>query len=298
VKILITGGAGYKGCLLTEALIGAGHDVTILDNFMYGYEPIIRFGNKIKVINKDIRNIYAGDVAPYDIIYHLAGVSGYPACEANPHSARLINVESTAKLVSYLHKDQMLVYASTTSFYGKSGTLRTEESEPDPVSIYGVTKYEAEQICMDHPNTISFRFATIFGVSPRMRNDLMLNNFVYLAMTEGCLVLFDCDSQRPFLHVKDAIRAYKFAETIPPGVYNVGAGDMNYSKLALANAIGEHVKVEIIKAKIEDKDRRDYIIDFTKIEPHFKPGFDINYGINELINLYEYYKPFTHYARI
>jgi len=172
MNILITGGAGYKGSLLTEALLRKGHRVTVLDNFLYGSESLLHLaGNPgLSVVNRDIRNDIGELIRDKDVIFHLAGISGYPAGEANPHSAKLINVDATRQLVRCLGREQLLIYASTTSFYGKSGEKRSESSKVEPVSTYGRTKFQAEQICLnEHERTIAPRFPTLFGISPRMR---------------------------------------------------------------------------------------------------------------------------------
>ena len=297
-KSLITGGAGYKGALLTEALLNQGHHVTILDNLMYGDSTALAFANNpnFNVNNMDVRNIKKSDVEGFDYIFHLAGISGFPACEANPHSAHTINVDATAKLVSLLEKEQVVVYASTTSMYGRTGNEQNEDSTPDPISLYGITKYEAEKICLTHPNGIALRFATIFGVGPRMRYDLMLNDFVHKAVAERALVLFDQDSKRTFLHVRDAIRAYVMTtvktEQMAGQVFNVGDNDLNFSKLDLANRIKKFVEFEIVTTNLADPDRRDFVINYDKIEKlDFKAQIDLDTGIEELVRLYKWYKP-------
>lgn len=190
MDILVTGGAGYKGVKLTAKLLNSGHNVTVLDNFMYGYEPFLHLAehSKLKVIKQDIRNKIR-NIKNFEVVFHLAGISGYPACIANPNLARLINVHATEDLIKSLNKDQFLIYASTTSFYGKSGSQCTENTPVDPVSDYGKTKYLAENIVMGRDNSVSLRFATVFGFSPKMRMDLMVNDFTYKAMKEGVIVL-------------------------------------------------------------------------------------------------------------
>jgi len=300
MKILITGGAGYKGCLLTQELLNKGNEVTVLDNFMYGHSSIMPYlsNPNFKAISKDIRTINESDLKEYDVIYHLAGISGYPACEANPNSAHMINVESTKKIVDLLGKEQKLIYASTTSFYGKAGVECDEQSECSPVSTYGVTKLQAEEICMQKENALALRFATIFGVTQRMRPDLLLNDFVYRAMYERTLVLFDSASKRTFIHVKDAIKSYTDFTHLK-GVYNVGSNDMNFSKRELADMVAKHINFEIIEASTPDKDKRDFIINFDKIEKEgFKITVSMDEGIKELIKLYSFYNPYPVYAKI
>ncbi|MGE0631961.1 MAG: NAD-dependent epimerase/dehydratase family protein [Pseudobdellovibrionaceae bacterium] len=297
-KVLVTGGAGYKGTLLTQALLEKGHEVTCMDNFMYGFQPILPFSMnpKFSVVNKDVRNLEKKDVEKFDVVYHLAGLSGFPACKANAHSAQTINVDATAKLVSLLNKDQLIVYASTTSLYGQSGKKLDETSEVVPVSSYGITKYEAEKICMKHPKAISFRFATIFGSSIKMRPELLLNDFVYKALVERAIVIFDGHSVRTFLHIQDAIYAYMMAlenSNMIGEVYNVGADSLNFSKFQIAEKVAKVVEFELVKSALPDPDRRDFIIGFDKITKlGFKPTVSLEQGIEELVRLYRWYRPY------
>ena len=304
-KILVTGGAGYKGSLLVEWLLKKNYSVTIMDNFMYGYDSVLGFvGNKHCIIlRKDIRNLQSSDLKHYDVIFHLAGISGYPACEANPHSAEIINVHSTKKLMRFLSSQQLLVYASTTSFYGKSGEVQDENSGPEPISLYGITKYEAEKICMDRANTVSLRFATVFGASRKMRCDLLVNDFVYKAMTEGALVLFDSRSVRTYLHIQDAIRAYLMVlektQQMIGQIFNVGANDLNFSKFELAKKIKKHIDFKIMDSDIDDFDKRNFIINYDKISGlGFTPAVSMEAGILELKKLYSFYRPFSLYHTI
>ncbi|MBI3500272.1 MAG: SDR family oxidoreductase [Bacteroidetes bacterium] len=305
LNILITGGAGYKGVILLEELLKRGHKVTVLDNFMYGHDSVLGFvGEKnCTLIRKDIRNLEKTDVSKYDMIYHLAGISGYPACEANPHSAQIINVDSTKKLVSYLSKNQVLVNASTTSFYGSSGEVMHENSPVAPVSLYGITKLEAERICMQHPNSVSFRFATLFGVSRKMRADLLVNDFVYKAVTERSLVLFDSKSIRTYLHVRDAVDAYLMItekpEKFSAQIFNVGSNELNFSKLDLAKKIQEQIDFKIIDSDLNDFDKRNFIINYDKINSlGFKPKVSLEEGISELKKLYSFFRPYLPYQII
>lgn len=298
MKILITGGAGYKGLKLAPHLLRMGHQVTILDNFMYGHEPALFLFDypNVEFVQKDVRNLTREDVAGYEIVYHLAGISGYPACEANPNSAHTINVTATEKLVSCLEASQVLVYASTTSFYGRSGKQCTEDTEVEPVSLYGITKYQAEKICMQRANSITFRFATIFGVAPKMRWDLMPNDFVRRAMHERVLVLFDSSSVRTFLHLDDAIAAYLMVLDQPQElmgeVFNVGDAKLNLSKMDLARKIAEFCRFEIVDSTLPDLDVRNFIINFDKISAlGFKPARGLDEGIKELVKLFSFYRP-------
>ncbi len=206
-KILITGGAGYKGLILTQKLLDAGYPVTILDNFMYGFEPILHLAtNKnLTIIKHDIRNPFP-EIKNYDVIYHLAGISGFPACASNPHSAQLINVEATRSLIESVDRGQMFINASTTSLYGKSGEPCNEETFVDPVSTYAHTKLAAEKILSQYENVVSLRFATVFGVSPRMRMDLMVNDFTYKPRRDNqpaTMTYISCDNSRSGLRLRD-----------------------------------------------------------------------------------------------
>jgi nucleoside-diphosphate-sugar epimerase len=304
MNILITGGAGYKGIVLTTKLLEKGYKVTVVDNFMYGYEPIIHLSRhpKLTIIKFDIRNKIE-NLEKYDIIFHLAGISGFPACASNPHSAQLINVEATRLLCNSISGNQMLINASTTSLYGKSGQPCDEQTPVDPVSTYSMTKMEAEKIIMERENAISLRFATVFGVSPRMRMDLMVNDFTYKAVKERVLVLFDSFAKRTFIHVDDAADCYIFTmehyDQMKGEIYNAGGNHLNFSKAEIANRIKNVVQFNIINSDIKDKDLRHFIVNFDKIEKlGYKPNISVEEGINELVRLYGFYEYFSHYRTI
>ena len=298
MKILITGGAGYKGILLTEKLLNLGHKVTILDNFMYGYESILHLikNKNLEILKFDIRNINESIIKNYDLIYHLAGISGMPACASNPSSAESINVTATKSLISYKSKDQLLINASTTSLYGNfNGKIAYENSKITPVSIYGKTKYEAEKIVQDEENTVSLRFATVFGVSPKMRNDLMVNDFVYKAITERNIVVFCGHSKRTFIHIDDVIDSYIFTlenfDKTKNQVLNVGDVNLNFSKVDIANNIKKQINFELIDSTLPDLDDRNFQVSFDKINNlGFKTKFSLNDGINDLKTLYSFYR--------
>ena len=305
MNVLITGGAGYKGVILTEELLKRSHKVTILDNFMYGYDSVLHLveNDNFSVVKEDVRNDLTRYLSDKDVIFHLAGISGHPACESNRHSAKVINIDATLKLVDMLSKDQRIFYASTTSFYGKSGEVCDETSKINPISLYGITKYEAEKIVMQKDNAIALRFATIFGISPRMRIDLLVNDFCYRAVNERSVVLFDSASKRTFLDVKDGIRSYVFCmeefENMKNDVYNVGDEKLNFSKLEIAQKIAEHTECTIIDSDIADLDMRDFIISFDKIKSFgYSAIYSLDEGIQNLIKLYKFYKPLALYKTI
>lgn len=298
MKTLITGGAGYKGNLLAKALLDEGHDVAIVDNFMFGYDSILHIAGhpRLRVIKTDVRNSDLSWLDDQEVIYHLAAISGYPACEANPNSAQLINVDATRRIVEHLSPDQLIVYASTTSLYGSNGAVSDEQAHVAPVSLYGVTKYEAEKIVMEHPKAIALRWATIFGVSPRMRAGLLVNDFVDKAVNEGALVLYDADSKRTFMHIRDCVNGYLFAlknaAKMVGQVFNMGTNRLNLSKRQIAEALKPYVKFEIMDSPVGDKDVRNFDVSFKKAQAL---GYDCEWtleqGIDELVRLYRFYTP-------
>lgn len=304
MKILVTGGAGYKGIKLVSKLLSKGYAVTLLDNFMYGFEPILHLveNKNLTVLKQDIRN-KIDNISQYDVIFHLAGISGFPACSANPASAQLINVDATRTLADALGNEQTIIYASTTSFYGKSGDSCNEETPVDPVSHYGRTKYSAEKIIAERKNFISLRFATVFGFSPKMRMDLMVNDFTYKALKEGVVVLFDGYAKRTFIHIDDAVDAYVFAmenrEKMRGNIYNAGGNHLNFSKLEIAQAVQKHVDFKIIDSDVKDKDVRHFIVSFDKIKKMgFVPKKSLDDGIKEMLRIFQFYDYYSHYKTI
>jgi nucleoside-diphosphate-sugar epimerase len=304
MKVLVTGGAGYKGTVLTRKLLDKGYDVTLIDNFMYGFEPVMHLATmkNLEIIRHDIRNGIPG-LQKYDVIFHLAGISGFPACASNPHSAQLINVEACRLIAKDLSQSQMLINASTTSLYGKSGEPCDEETQVDPVSTYAMTKLAAEEILHEKPNVISLRFATVFGFSTRMRMDLMINDFVYKAVKEKVIVLFDSFAKRTFIHVEDAADCYLFAmdnyDMMKGGIYNAGGNNLNFSKDEIADKIKQKVDFSVVNSELKDKDLRHFIVNFDKIEKlGFKPSKTVEYGIDELIRVYGFYEYYSHFKTI
>ena len=304
MNVLVTGGAGYKGVKLVRKLLERNEKVTLLDNFMYGYDPVLHLLEypNLTVVKHDVRNPIE-DLHKYDIIFHLAGISGFPACAANPHSAQLINVDATKKIVDALGKGQVLINASTTSFYGKSGEKCDENSHIDPVSLYGITKYQAEKIVAEKPNTINLRFATVFGFSPKMRMDLMVNDFTYKAVKEGVVVLFDSYAKRTFLHIDDVVSCYLFtmdnADKMKGQIYNAGHDSLNYSKLEIAELVKKYVDYNVIDSAIKDKDVRHFLISFDKIKAlGFKPEKTVEDGVREMARIFRFYDHFSHYKTI
>jgi nucleoside-diphosphate-sugar epimerase len=299
MNALVTGGAGYVGNLLTAALLERGYKVTVVDNFLYGYEPLLHLVNqpRLVVIKADIRDDNVSYLRGQDVVFHLAAVSGYPACEANPHSAQRINVEATRRIAEALDPGQLLVYASTTSLYGADGTVCTEETPIHPShNLYAATKYEAEKICMQRASSISLRWATVFGVSPRMRTGLLLNDFVERAVHDRAIVLYSPHSKRTFMHVRDSVNGYLFAldhaARMRGRVVNMGSSHLNHSKVELARMIKEYCNFEMIVSTLADKDIRDFVVSFDRAAAlGFRCTVSMDQGIRELIKLYDFYDP-------
>lgn len=299
MKILVTGGAGYVGNLLSAALLDAGHEVTILDNFLYGYDAILHFvrNPKVHVLKRDIRDQDRSYLKDKDVIFHLAAISGYPACEANPNSAHLINVLATKEISESLSRDQLIIYASTTSLYGAYGSTCSEDGPVDTAgNLYSLTKYQGEQAVMQRENAISLRWATVFGVSPRMREGLLMNDFVSRAVQERTLVIYSGRSRRTFMHVADSVKGYLLAfdhaETMRGQIYNMGDARLNYSKMELAVMIKEHLDYEIIESALSDKDIRDFVVSYDKVAAlGYQCEISVAEGIAELVKLYRFYTP-------
>ncbi|QDT46457.1 UDP-glucose 4-epimerase [Symmachiella dynata] len=298
MKILVTGGAGYVGVPLVSALLDAGHQVTIVDNFMFGFESVLHLVSRpnLKMIKNDVRNEDLSYLDDSDVVFHLAAISGYPECEANPNSAQRINLDASIRISDHLSKDQLLVFASTTSIYGASGSVSDEETEVAPVSLYGMTKLQAERVIMQRENSISLRWATVFGVAPRMRSGLMVNDFVQKAIHEGTLVLYSGDSKRTFMHVNDSVAGYLFAlehvDQMRGGVFNMGSEELNYSKRDIAENIHRYESFEIVDSSMCDKDVRHFYVSYAKAKAlGFECQYSLDDGIVELIKLYRFFNP-------
>lgn len=306
MKILITGGAGYKGVLLAGKLLDRGHDVTIHDNFLYGYDPVMHLvkNPKLTVVRDDIRNIKKETIKGFDVIYHLAGIGGLPGCEANPSSAQSINADATIKLAELADPEQLIVYAGTTTVYGDQKGKTCDETTPVILkSVYSKTKFAGEEAIMKRKNSIGFRFATIFGASPRMRTDLIINDFCYRALYDRVLVLFQANSKRTCLHVDDAVEAYLLAldkaDQMKGNIYNVGADSLNLTKLEVAEKIAKVTGCKIVNSDIKDADTRDFTISYAKLAAlGFKPKKTIDDGIAEMVKVYGFYDPFQDFNNI
>jgi len=306
MRILVTGGAGYVGNLLCRALLDAGHEVTIVDNFLYGYHSVLHLvpHPRFHVVKRDIRDADRDYLKGQDVVFHLAAISGYPACEANPNSAHLINVQATRDLIDAMEPGQWLIYASTTSLYGAAGGECREDGPVDTAhNLYAATKHEAECAVMQRENAIALRWATVFGVSPRMREGLLLNDFVHKAVQERTLVIYSPGSRRTFMHVRDSVAGYLFAlehaDAMRGQIFNMGDARYNHSKRELAHMIRRYVDFEIVESGLADEDIRDFVINFDKVAAlGFHCRVSMDEGVRELVKLYCFYAPHAFYRPI
>lgn len=295
MKVLITGGAGYLGSTLANHLLNF-HEVTVLDNLMYKQTSILHlFRGGFHFVKGDVRDVELLQklVKEHDVIIPLAAIVGMPACRENPQLAVDVNFNQIKNIVDVLKPHQQLIIPNTNSQYGSSEDIITEESPFKPLSLYAQTKCDAEDYVLKHSNGIVLRLATVFGVSPRMRQDLLVNDFVYKAVTDGYLVLFESHYKRNYIHVSDIARVFEFMireyMNCTGQVFNVGLSDANCSKLELAEKIKEHVPGLVIKQDEfkTDFDQRNYIVSNEKIESKgFKPMYTLDFGIRQLIEAY------------
>jgi nucleoside-diphosphate-sugar epimerase len=291
-NILITGGAGYIGSVLVPELLQDGHNVTVLDNFIFGQSSLnhVCYHPNFKVYRGDVR--IEADMLPLmkdaDIIIPLAAYVGAPFCDRDPIGATTTNKDAIFMMMKYLDKDQVVIMPTTNSAYG-TGDNCTEESPLNPISRYAIDKVEVEKVLMNHSNATSLRLATVFGMSPRMRIDLLVNDMTYRAVYDGFVVLFESHFKRNYIHVRDVVQAFKMAiaqETMRGQIYNVGLSSANVSKRELCDIIKTYVpRFEIVEAEIgKDKDQRNYVVSNEKIELEgFKPNYDLSNGIQELL---------------
>jgi nucleoside-diphosphate-sugar epimerase len=298
MKVLITGGAGYLGSTLAEHLLDKGHSVTVIDNLMYKQLSLLHlFKNpKFKFVLGDVRNqsLLLEQVALADAVIPLAAIVGMPACKANPELTVQVNYEQIKNIVDVLRDDQRLILPNTNSQYGSSENIITEDSPFKPLSLYAETKCDAENYVLAKGNGVVLRLATVFGASPRMRQDLLVNDFVYKAVVDGYLVLFEAHFKRNYIHVQDIARTFEFMidnyDQCRGQVYNVGLSTANLSKLELAEKIKQHIPTLVIKQDEfkQDFDKRNYIVSNAKLEGlGWHPMYDLDYGIRQLIQAYQ-----------
>ena len=300
MRILVTGGAGYIGSILVPALLAEGHEVTVVDNFLYNQTSLLDCCHyqTLSIIRGDARDraLITGCLKQVDVIIPLACLTGAPLCDRDPLEAKSVNLDAVKVLIDLRRPGQRIIFPTTNSGYGigQDGIRCTEETPLRPISVYGRLKVEAEQAVLAAGNSITLRLATAFGISPRMRLDLLVNDFVYRAVTDGFVVLFQGQFKRNYIHVRDVARAFLHCldrfETMKGQPYNVGLSDANFSKRELCDEIRKQVpNFYVVEAEIgQDPDQRNYIVSNAKIErTGFRPTVSLTDGIAELIKGYQ-----------
>ncbi len=299
-NFLVTGGAGYIGSVLIPELLALGHKVTAIDNFSFGQSSLLdccRYDG-FQAVRGDVRDegLMKKLMAKADVIVPLACLVGAPICAQRPLEARSINLDAIKMLIDMSSKQQRFLSPTTNSGYGvgEDGIYCTEETPLRPVSLYGVLKVELEKHLLDSGRAISFRLATAFGVSPRMRIDLLVNDFTYRAVVDRFVILFESHFKRNYIHVRDVGRAFIHGlnnwDRMKAQAYNVGLSDANLSKMELCLEIKKQVpEFTIMESEIgKDPDQRNYIVSNEKIEgTGYRPAVSLPAGITELIKAYQ-----------
>ena len=298
-NILVTGGAGYLGSILIPELLRTGNRVTVLDNFIYKQNSLAHVCNNsnFQIIRGDVRlkNTLLPLLDGVEIIIPLAALVGAPLCDRDPINAKTINHDSMLALFEWAQNEQYILMPTTNSAYGTGdkNNFCSEESELRPISQYAKEKVEVEKALMERSNSISFRLATVFGMSPRMRIDLLVNDFVYRAIHDRFIILFESHFKRNYIHIRDVTRAFLHAinnlDKMKGEVYNVGLSEANLSKRELCERIQKYVPDFIFQEALvgKDPDQRNYIVSNEKIEKTgFKPAYSLENGIQELIKGY------------
>ena len=309
-NILVTGGAGYLGSTMVPNLLQAGHKVTVLDNFMFKQASLnhVCHNPNFNIAKGDIR--VESTIAPIlkkaDIVIPLAALVGAPLCNMDPVGASTINHDAILLMLKLMSKDQYILMPTTNSAYGTgdANNFCTEESPLRPISLYAQEKVKVEKVLMERENAISFRLATVFGMSPRMRIDLLVNDFTYRAVYDRFIVLFESSFKRNYVHVRDVSRVFlhgidNFA-TLKGQIYNVGLSDANVSKKELCDRIKQYCpEFVIIDAPVGvDPDQRNYVVSNEKLEKTgFKTSMSLDDGIKELIKGYTMMKN-TQYSNV
>jgi len=296
MKILMTGGAGYLGSILTPTLLAQSHEVTVLDNFYFHPNSLLDCCQyeKFQVVRGDCReeSVVKPLLARADLIIPLAALVGVPLCNTDAIATRTTNQDAVEMLCRMAGKQQRIIIPVTNSGYGigEKGKFCTEETPLRPISTYGVTKVKAEEAVLARENSISFRLATVFGMSPRMRIDLLVNDFVYRAVHDRAVLVFEGHFKRNYIHVRDVARVFMHGmanfDKMKGRAYNVGLDDANLSKLELCAVIKKYLpKFVFVEAPIgEDPDKRDYIVSNARLAgTGFKPEWSLDRGIQELI---------------
>ena len=297
-RILVTGGAGYLGSVMVPELLAAGHSVRVLDNFRYGQTSLLDCCSSegLEIVRGDVRDerTLSGALDGTEYVVHLAALVGAPVCDADAAGASTTNLDSVDLLLS-LRGDRRLLFPCTNSGYGigQEGKFCTEETPLNPISLYGRTKVEAEKRILEAGRSISFRLATVFGASPRMRTDLLVNDFVHRAVRDGFVVVFEGHFRRNYIHVRDVAGAFAHGmenfESMQGRPYNVGLSDANLTKIELCEAIRRRLpRFVFLESSVgTDPDKRDYVVSNERMEATgFRPRFSIDDGIAELVKAY------------
>ena len=293
-KILVTGGAGYIGSSLVPMLLEHKYKVRVLDCLLYGGATLLPYfrNPNFDFIRGDIRNPLTVREAleGCDAVIHLAAIVGFPACRKNPDLAQTVNFDGTRIIADAVGRSRPVLFGSTGSNYGAlEQEVCTEETPLNPLSLYGKTKTAAEQYLMEHCDTTAFRFATAFGVSPRIRLDLLINEFVYNALKMRYLVVYESHFMRTFIHVQDMCRAFLFAlqhnDKMRGQVYNCGSESMNFSKGQICDLIRKKVDYYLHYAEVgEDADKRNYVVSYKKLHAlGYRTTVTVEEGIEELV---------------
>jgi nucleoside-diphosphate-sugar epimerase len=297
-NVLITGGAGYIGSILTEKLLQNGYNVTVLDSLIYNQLSLLGFchNKQFKFVHGDVRNetLLKELVDSVDIIIPLAAIVGMPACKSYPQVAIDVNYKHIVNVLKFAGKNKKIILPNTNSQYGSSTEIITEESPFKPLSLYAETKCDAEKALLDNQNGIALRLATVFGISYRMRMDLLVNDLTYKAITDGYLVLFESHFIRNYIHIRDIANTFLFMienyDKCNGNAYNVGLSSANCNKLQLAEKIKEYVpELVIVKNEFKkDFDQRNYMVSNKKLESlGWSPQYSLDDGINELLQGYK-----------
>ncbi len=298
-KILITGGAGYIGSMLSTELVNLGYEVTVVDQLKYdkGSLDHLYFNKNFKFINADVRSmkILKQNINKNEFIIPLAALVGAPLCQKNKKEAISVNFDAIKKILKNLNTKNKLIYLTTNSGYGigEKNKYCDENSPLKPISLYGQTKCDAEAEVMKFKNTVSFRLATVFGASYRMRSDLLVNNFVQRAVNENFIDVFEPNFRRNFIHIRDVVRGIIFSiknfNKLKSDIFNLGLSSANVTKIELVKKIKKQIKtlkIKIIKNK-SDPDKRDYFVSNKKIEKKgFKATISLDQGIKELTQVF------------